>query len=84
MLEPKVILKKEYLDKVSTSGLNSQVWYRQSAIRAVNQSIGRVIRDINDYGAMILIDERFDQTGNKKDISAWLQKIMQTPLNFKD
>ena len=33
--------------------------YVQTAMRAVNQAVGRVIRHKHDYGAIILADERF-------------------------
>ena len=39
--------------------LTGDMWYVQQAMRAVNQAIGRVIRHKNDYGAIILCDERF-------------------------
>ena len=39
-------------------GLSGEQWYRQQATRAVNQAVGRVIRHKNDYGAIILCDER--------------------------
>ena len=53
MTDPKVILKKEYLDNFrliqqknqdSIVGLTGQAWYNQQATRSVNQAIGRVIR----------------------------------------
>ena len=40
-------------------GLAGEAWYVQQASRAVNQAMGRVIRHRNDYGAIILADERF-------------------------
>jgi hypothetical protein len=40
------------------SGFNGQMWYFQSASRAVNQCLGRVIRHCNDWGAIFLLDER--------------------------
>jgi hypothetical protein len=39
--------------------LKGEEWYVQQASRAVNQAVGRVIRHRNDYGAIILCDERF-------------------------
>lgn len=39
--------------------LSGQEWYGQSALRAVNQAIGRIIRHKNDWGAVFLLDERF-------------------------
>lgn len=39
--------------------LTGDQWYTQQALRAVNQGMGRVIRHRNDYGAIILCDDRF-------------------------
>ena len=39
--------------------LTGQDWYAQQASRAVNQAMGRVIRHVHDYGAIIFADERF-------------------------
>jgi hypothetical protein len=36
-----------------------EMWYKQSASRAVNQCLGRVIRHCKDWGAIFLFDERF-------------------------
>ncbi|WVZ01213.1 hypothetical protein V8G54_027282 [Vigna mungo] len=62
--DPKVRLKREYLDKQSRPQgelfkvLTGDEWYNQLASRAVNQAVGRVIRHRHDYGAIILCDER--------------------------
>ncbi len=37
--------------------LSGEQWYMQSAMRAVNQAMGRVIRHRYDYGAIILADK---------------------------
>ena len=34
-------------------------WYTTQAYRAVNQALGRCLRHKNDWGALVLIDERF-------------------------
>lgn len=42
-----------------TVKLTGQMWYQQSASRAVNQALGRVIRHKFDWGAIFLLDERY-------------------------
>uniref|UniRef100_A0A6P6YKH8 Regulator of telomere elongation helicase 1-like n=1 Tax=Dermatophagoides pteronyssinus TaxID=6956 RepID=A0A6P6YKH8_DERPT len=34
-------------------------WYFDSAMAAVNQAAGRVVRHANDYGAVLFVDERY-------------------------
>ena len=78
MADERVKQKQKYLDnnaklvsKVKT--LTGNEWYKQQASRAVNQAVGRVIRHRNDYGAIILCDERFGYSSNRNQISAWLR-----------
>lgn len=47
--------------------------YSQSALRAVNQALGRVIRHRFDYGAVILADERFLDRNTQAELSKWLR-----------
>ena len=70
MVDPRVVLKKDFLDKKVSQWrsngpdqhqcLSGKDWYGQQATRAVNQAIGRVIRHVQDYGSIILIDERYN------------------------
>jgi regulator of telomere elongation helicase 1 len=62
--------------------LSGNEWYAQQAHRAVNQAIGRVIRNRNDYGAVLLLDSRFDQPQNQQGLSKWLRPHIQKDEGF--
>ena len=66
----------------ASSGLSGQEWYIQQAHRAVNQTVGRVIRNRADYGAVILLDSRFDQQRNQEGLSKWLRPHIQRDEGF--
>lgn len=53
--------------------LSGDEWYFLEATRAVNQAIGRVIRHKDDYGAILLCDNRFNQQRQKNQLSSWIQ-----------
>ena len=53
--------------------LSGQEWYTQTAIRAVNQAIGRVIRHKMDWGGILLCDDRFGGSNNQRLLSKWVQ-----------
>lgn len=79
--DPRIKLKQEYVNQ-NNKGLNGRQWYQLEATRAVNQAIGRVIRHVNDYGAIILCDTRFKSMGLIKGLSAWLQPHVFPVDNF--
>ncbi|XP_069613312.1 Fanconi anemia group J protein isoform X2 [Ranitomeya imitator] len=80
-----VELKRKYNDQYSkTRGLlpGSQ-WYEIQAYRALNQALGRCIRHKNDWGALILVDDRF--RCNPKYItglSKWVRQLVQHHSTF--
>ncbi|XP_051147548.1 regulator of telomere elongation helicase 1 homolog isoform X2 [Andrographis paniculata] len=90
MIDPKVRLKREYLDqhlhsqKTGNKGLTGEDWYSQQASRAVNQAVGRVIRHQHDYGAIIFCDERFAHSNRKSQISLWIQPHVKCYSKFGD
>lgn len=57
--------------------LSGHEWYSQQAHRAVNQAIGRVIRNRTDYGAILLLDSRYAQPGNQQGLSKWVRPHLQ-------
>lgn len=56
---------------LSTSPPKGMDWYVQQAARAVNQAVGRVIRHRDDYGAVLLLDDRFGKQQQLQALSAW-------------
>jgi regulator of telomere elongation helicase 1 len=62
--------------------LTGDAWYVQQAARAVNQAMGRVIRHAGDYGAVILLDERFAQPRQLRTLSRWLRDSVAVQPGF--
>lgn len=82
--DPRVILKKKYLDDNRTREnglLTGNDWYSLEATRAVNQAIGRVIRHKDDYGAILLCDARFNNQNQKNQLSSWIQSHLKLSTN---
>ncbi len=54
------------------------------AYRAINQAVGRVIRHRWDYGAIMLLDERFNQSALQNSLSKWVKASMQHRTGLAD
>ncbi|XP_061136133.1 Fanconi anemia group J protein isoform X2 [Syngnathus typhle] len=76
-----VKLKMKYNDQHSKSRglLSGHQWYEIQAYRALNQALGRCIRHRNDWGALILVDDRYRSNPNKyiKGLSKWVRQLVQ-------
>eukprot|EP01032_Pedospumella_encystans_P010605 gene10605-12383_t len=46
-------------------------------MRAVNQSVGRAIRHINDYACVVLLDKRYTQEHMRAQLPKWLVRNLQ-------
>lgn len=77
--DPKVTLKKKYMDDYNPK-INGQKWYMLQMKRALNQSVGRVVRHKDDYGAIIICDSRFRTLGD--GLSKWIQAL-NTDMNAR-
>ncbi|KRH92962.1 putative CAP domain protein, partial [Pseudoloma neurophilia] len=55
-------------------------WYVNQCYRAINQAIGRIIRDLNDYGGVFLLEERVD----KSRLSNWVQQSLIETEKLED
>lgn len=72
-------LKKAYNDIVRASKphlMTGGDWYSSQAFRALNQALGRCIRHRNDWGAVIMIDSRLENSWCCNNISKWIRKLM--------
>ncbi|XP_064119923.1 Fanconi anemia group J protein-like isoform X2 [Macrobrachium nipponense] len=86
-----VDLKRQYNNQHCRSRglLPGSEWYEIQAYRALNQALGRCIRHRYDWGALILVDERFQrgqlssgmqQTKYTRGLSKWVRnKIVHYP-----
>lgn len=71
--DPKVILKREYNDRKRDNSLTGQQWYESQAFRALNQALGRCIRHRKDWGAILLLEQRFSSSRNTQHLSKWVR-----------
>ncbi|KAH0788669.1 putative helicase [Histomonas meleagridis] len=74
-----VEFKREWLERRQAG--SGKKWYIESAIRAVNQAIGRAIRHKDDYAAILLMDERYN--GFKNLISKWIRPSIHVIDNWE-
>jgi chromosome transmission fidelity protein 1 len=70
--------RMRFFDGLAASGqstCNGQQFYLNLCMRAVNQSIGRSFRNVNDYATVILFDRRYEQ--HAQLLPAWIQRSYQ-------
>jgi hypothetical protein len=78
----KISLKKQYNDDrkrlTGSNVVDGQTWYCQQAYRALNQAVGRCIRHKHDYGAIILVDERYSKDQRHiGSLSKWFRSVVK-------
>ncbi|XP_011481284.1 Fanconi anemia group J protein isoform X1 [Oryzias latipes] len=83
-----VELKMKYNDQHCKSRglLPGHRWYEIQAYRALNQALGRCIRHKNDWGALILVDDRYGNNPNKyiTGLSKWVRQLVQHHYTFSN
>lgn len=57
-------------------------WYTTDAVRAVNQALGRCLRHARDYGAVVLLDERYAQAEYQQRLSRWCRTSLQVETSL--
>lgn len=78
---PELQEKIKYLNKTISATAGSD-YYENLCMKAVNQSIGRSIRHINDYASVILLDERYKSERIRNKLPGWISAHLQTPNNY--
>ncbi|XP_032727772.1 Fanconi anemia group J protein [Lontra canadensis] len=82
-----VELKRQYNDQHSKLRglLPGRQWYDIQAYRALNQALGRCIRHKNDWGALILVDDRFRSNPSRyiSGLSKWVRQQIQHHSTFE-
>ncbi|XP_026297465.1 Fanconi anemia group J protein homolog isoform X2 [Apis mellifera] len=74
--DPVIDMKMTYNDmNVSKGLLRGSEWYSIQAYRALNQALGRCLRHIHDWGAVLLVDERFLVPQNKENLPKWVKSM---------
>ena len=85
--DQQVELKRKYNDEHSRSRglLSGADWYETQAFRALNQALGRCIRHKNDWGALIIVDDRFCKNPKRycKGLSKWVRSKVKTFSSFQ-
>lgn len=85
-----MVTKRKYIEtsELSNGGTTtdakekSRNYYENLCMRAVNQSIGRSIRHINDYSIIYLVDRRFSTPRIQNKLSQWVkERISITTTN---
>uniref|UniRef100_A0A3Q3L5G2 DNA 5'-3' helicase n=1 Tax=Mastacembelus armatus TaxID=205130 RepID=A0A3Q3L5G2_9TELE len=83
-----VELKMRYNDQHCKARglLPGRCWYEIQAYRALNQALGRCIRHRNDWGALILVDDRYRNNPNKyiTGLSKWVRQLVQHHNTFSN
>ena len=75
--DDKIKNKLEYMDKQKNKAYSRNQWYEADAMINVNQSLGRVIRNKEDYEVMICIDKRYSFNSITKLFPKWLSKNLE-------
>ncbi|CAJ0961043.1 unnamed protein product, partial [Mesorhabditis belari] len=89
--DDQVLEKKKFNDERKTkcpsdvTSISGDAWYTIQAYRALNQALGRCLRHRNDWGAIVLVDQRLShqlspEAPNK--ISRWIRKCLRGYGNY--
>lgn len=73
---PELTEKIKFMNATISSSAGND-YYENLCMKAVNQSIGRSIRHINDYATVLLLDQRYQRENIVKKLPQWIQNSLQ-------
>ena len=78
-MDPVTKAKREYNDRVcrvNNKAISGSRWYEVQAFRAINQALGRCLRHSEDWGAILLVDNRWGESDHYlNNVSKWLRRM---------
>ncbi|KAJ5454284.1 uncharacterized protein N7458_005240 [Penicillium daleae] len=60
-------------EKKASAAAAGRDFYENACMRAVNQCIGRAIRHVNDYAAIVMIDRRYETPRIQAKLPGWIR-----------
>lgn len=75
-----VVEKMRFIESNESKG-DAEKWYTRQTFKGLNQTIGRVIRNKNDYGVILLLDHRYQKEDVISEFSDWFQKGLRKSTN---
>ncbi len=79
--DPELMARMAFMEELRPGG--GREYYHNLCMKAVNQSIGRVIRHAGDYGVVLLADERYGQASVQARLPDWIQPRSTVSSDFK-
>ncbi|XP_015593574.1 Fanconi anemia group J protein homolog isoform X2 [Cephus cinctus] len=81
--DPMIDMKFTYNDLNHSKGLlKGGEWYAVQAFRALNQALGRCIRHKNDWGIVLMVDERFLSNSTQAYLPKWVRAMWTNRVDY--
>lgn len=75
-----VIEKMKFLEN-NRSKSEADEWYTEQSFKSLNQTLGRAIRNKDDYAVILLFDQRYQRNENIKYLSKWFISCLRPEEN---
>ena len=84
--DPELQERMRYINEAKETAfhLDSHQYYEDLCMKAVNQSIGRVIRHIKDYACILLADFRYGNASICQKLPQWIYPSFSGSCEFRE